>query len=161
MSHTYLKLDVGRNIMSNTCWFHLSVMGGGECKSCGHFLCHDCLCALHKAIKTNHPNIQDSWLEATMHYYYIWSLLYYEGEASETAHDISLALMDAFLAGATHYYQYDLAIGSTPRRCVDVFSQGAAGSNAPVTHAVLSIEIALVMVNEKHTFHYFTWMVRY
>jgi hypothetical protein len=69
-----------------------------------------------------------------MHHYYIGSLLYYEGEASETAHDISLTLMDPSLAGATHYYQYDLAIGSTPQRCVDVFSLGAAGSNSPVTH---------------------------
>jgi hypothetical protein len=34
-------------------------------------------------------------------------------------------------------------------KCVDVFSVGAAGSNAPVTHAVFPIEIALVMANEK------------
>jgi hypothetical protein len=33
---------------------------------------------------------------------------------------------------------------------VDVFALGAAGSNAPVTHAVFPIEIALVMVNGKH-----------
>jgi hypothetical protein len=32
---------------------------------------------------------------------------------------------------------------------VDVFALGAAGSNAPVTHAVFPIEIALVMANEK------------
>jgi hypothetical protein len=38
-----------------------------ECKSCGHFLCHDCICALHKALKTDHPDLQDSWLAATMH----------------------------------------------------------------------------------------------
>ena len=61
-----------------------------------------------------------------------------------------LPCADPFLAGATHYYQYDLAIGSTPRNCVDVFALGAAGSNAPVTHAVFPIEIAVVMANEKH-----------
>jgi hypothetical protein len=59
-----------------------------------------------------------------------------------------LPSVDPFFAGATpHYYQYDLAIGSTPRKCVDVFALGAAGSNAPVTHAVFPIEIPLVMVN--------------
>ena len=61
-----------------------------------------------------------------------------------------LPCADSFLAGATHYYQYDLAIGSTYRNCVDVFALGAAGSNAPVTHAVFPIEIALVMANGKH-----------
>jgi hypothetical protein len=61
-----------------------------------------------------------------------------------------LPCADPFLAGATHYYQYDLAISSTPRNCVDVFALGAAGSNAPVTHAVFPIEIPLIMANEKH-----------
>jgi hypothetical protein len=46
-----------------------------------------------------------------------------------------LPSVDPFLAGAAHYYQYDLAIGSTPRKCVDVFALGAGGSNAPVTDA--------------------------
>jgi hypothetical protein len=61
-----------------------------------------------------------------------------------------LPCADPFLAWATHYYQYDFAIGPTPRNCVDVFAPGAAGSNAPVTHAVFPIEIALVMANENH-----------
>jgi hypothetical protein len=46
-----------------------------------------------------------------------------------------LPSVDPFLAGATHYYQYDHAIGSTPWNHVDVFALGAAGSIAPVTHA--------------------------
>jgi hypothetical protein len=50
-----------------------------------------------------------------------------------------LPCADPFLAGATHYYQYDLVIGSTPRNFVDVFALGAAGSNAPVTHSVFPI----------------------
>ena len=58
--------------------------------------------------------------------------------------------LDPFLAGATHYYQYDLAIGSTPPNYVDVFSPGAAGSNTPVTHAVFLIETVLDLVSENH-----------
>jgi hypothetical protein len=59
-----------------------------------------------------------------------------------------LPSVDPFLPRATHYCQYDLAVGSTARKCVDVFALGAAGSNALVTHsAVFPIEIALVMVN--------------
>jgi hypothetical protein len=58
-----------------------------------------------------------------------------------------LPCADPFLVGATRYYQYDLAIGSTPWNCVDVFALGAAGSNGPVTHAVFPIEIALIMAN--------------
>ncbi len=50
-----------------------------------------------------------------------------------------LPSVDPILACATHYYQYDLAIGSTPRKCVDVFALGAAGSNAPVTHGVFQL----------------------
>jgi hypothetical protein len=61
-----------------------------------------------------------------------------------------LPCADPFLVGATHYHQYDLAIGSTPRNCADVFALGAAGSNAPVTHVIFPIEIALVMANKKH-----------
>jgi hypothetical protein len=55
---------------------------------------------------------------------------------------------DAVLAGANHYYQYDLSIGSTPLNCVDVFSLGAAGSNVPVTHAVFPIHVAVEIANE-------------
>jgi hypothetical protein len=54
------------------------------------------------------------------------------------------------LAGANHYFQFDLALGSTPRNCVDVFSLGASGSNAAVTHAVFTIEVALAIQTEKH-----------
>jgi hypothetical protein len=59
------------------------------------------------------------------------------------------------LAGATHYYQYDLAIGSTPQECVDIFSLGASASNPPVMHTVFAIDIAMDvargnMANSKH-----------
>jgi hypothetical protein len=54
------------------------------------------------------------------------------------------------LAGANHYFQYDLAIGSTPLNCVDVFSLGASKSNAPVTHAVFPVDIAMKIARENH-----------
>jgi hypothetical protein len=131
--------------------------GGVECKRCGHFLCHDCVCAFHKAIKTDHPDLHDSWVEATMHSSreHVIQIsvghccILKEKEVKQSMTSL-LPCADPFLAGATHYYQYDLAIGSTPRNCVDVFALGAAGSNAPVTHAVFPIEIALVMANGKH-----------
>ena len=59
--------------------------------------------------------------------------------------------VEAVLAGANHYYQYDLAIGSTPSNCVDVFSLGASGSNAAVTHAVFPVHIAMSVANEHHS----------
>jgi hypothetical protein len=131
--------------------------GGVECNKCGHFLCHDCVCAIQKAINTDHPDLEDSWLEATMHSSpeHVLQIpvghccIMKEKEATQPMTSM-LPSVDPFLAGATHYYQYDLAIGSTPRKCVDVFALGAAGSNAPVTHAVFPIEIALVMANVKH-----------
>jgi hypothetical protein len=54
------------------------------------------------------------------------------------------------LAGATHYYQYDLAIGSTPQNCVDIFLLSASKSNAPVTHAVFPIDIAMDIPRGNH-----------
>ena len=137
--------------------------GGFECKICGHFLCHDCVSAFHNAIKKDHPDLQDSWLEATAnsspeHVIQIpvgHCCILKDRQAKQQTSlllDVHPLLADVhpLLAGATHYYQYDLAIGSTPRKCVDVFALGAAGSNAPVTHGVFSIEIALVMANEKY-----------
>jgi hypothetical protein len=40
--------------------------GRVECNRCGNVLCHDCVCAFHKAIKSDHPDLDDSWLQATM-----------------------------------------------------------------------------------------------
>jgi hypothetical protein len=119
--------------------------------------------AFHNAIKKDHPDLQDSWLEATAnsspeHVIQIpvgHCCILKDRQAKQQTSlllDVHPLLADVhpLLAGATHYYQYDLAIGSTPRKCVDVFALGAAGSNAPVTHGVFSIEIALVMANEKY-----------
>jgi hypothetical protein len=101
------------------------------------------VCAFRKAIKTDHPDLQDSWLEATMHLSPEHVLPipvrnYCIMKEKEVKHPMTSLLpsVDPFLAGATHYYQYDLAISSTPRKCVDVFALGAAGSNALVTHMV-------------------------
>ena len=58
---------------------------------------------------------------------------------------------EAVLAGADHYYQYDLSVGLTPLNCVDVFSLGAAGSNIPVTHAVFPIHVAVEIANENRS----------
>jgi hypothetical protein len=115
------------------------------------------VCAFHKAIKTDHQDLQDSWLEATMYSSPEQVIQIQVGHCcimkeKEVKQPITSLLpsVHPFLAEATHYYQYDLTIGSTPWKCLDVFALGAAGSNAPVTHAVFLIEIASVMANEKH-----------
>jgi hypothetical protein len=134
-------------------------IGGVQCQRCANFLCHDCVCALHTAIKADHPNLQDSWVQATMNSSAecilripVGHCCILKDQQEKAKHHTTLLspTMDPVLAGAVHYYQYDLAIGSTPSKCVDVFSLGAAGSNAPVTHAVFPIQIALDMANENH-----------
>jgi hypothetical protein len=132
-------------------------LGGVECNICGHFLCHDCVCAFHLAIKKDHPDLQDAWLQATMHSSPQAIVKISVGNCCELkekqveepiVHSLSSA---PILAGANHYYQYDLSIGSTPRLCVDVFSLGASRSNSPVTHAVFPIEVALNAARENHS----------
>ncbi len=77
--------------------------------------------------------------------------LFPEGEAQVRQPIASFSLSAApILAGATCYYQYDRAIGSTPRSCVVIFSLGAAGSNVPVRHNVFPSERALESAKEKH-----------
>jgi hypothetical protein len=131
--------------------------GGVICNTCGTFFCHDCVCAVHKEIKKDHPDLQDSWMEATSMSSAESVLTIPVGHCCRmkekitkepaTPHPMSTA---PILAGATHYYQYDLAIGSTPLECVDIFSLGASAVNAPITHAVFTIGVALEIARDKH-----------
>jgi hypothetical protein len=73
--------------------------GGVECKMCGHFLCHDRVCAFHKANKdgpSRSPGFvagsHHAFITRTCHSNFSGPLLYYEGEGSETVHGITLAL---------------------------------------------------------------------
>jgi hypothetical protein len=94
-----------RRPTSNTGVFHLLlVMGGFNARGV------DILCALHKAIKTDHPNLLDSWLEATMHSSPEHVLQIPSGHCcimkeKQVKHTMTsfLPSIDPFLAGATHY----------------------------------------------------------
>ena len=133
--------------------------GGVRCLTCGCFTCHHCVVGLHKAILKDHPNIQDPWVLATRQTSPDEILCIAVGHCcmlkSEIPEKPSVAMLsscaEAVLAGANHYYQYDLSIGSTPLNCVDVFSLGAAGSNVPVTHAVFPIHVAVEIANGNHS----------
>jgi hypothetical protein len=130
--------------------------GGALCLSCGIFLCHDCIVALHKAIKKDHPNLQDPWLLATRETSCDGIIQIAVGHCcllkTQKKELPSVTMLSpsgvAILAGANHYYQYDLSIGSTPLNCVDVFSLGAVGSNGPVTHAVFPVHVAVEIANK-------------
>jgi len=136
--------------------------GGVQCLSCGNFVCHDCVIALHSAIGMDHPNLQDPWVQATRNSSPHKILEIPVGHCCvlkhcepnpETAQDtMPVPSVDAVLAGANHYYQYDVAIGSTPPNCVDVFSLGASGSNAAVTHAVFPVNVALDIAKENQSY---------
>jgi hypothetical protein len=103
-------------------WLSQQVFSGGvECLLCGHFLYHDCVYAFCEVIKTDHPELQDSGLEATVHLSPEHVMPIPVGHCcvmkeKEVKQPMTFLLpsVDPFLAGATHYYQYDLAIGSTP-----------------------------------------------
>jgi hypothetical protein len=137
--------------------------GGVECLVCGHFFCHDCLVAVRKAIKDNQGDFSDSWLEATANSSFDKVIKIPVGhccrlkpkkemDSKKDNQENMLGTNEApILAGATHYYQYDLAIGSTPRECVDVFSLGASTSNSPVTHAVFPVDIAMEFAKGNHS----------
>ncbi len=141
--------------------------GGVECIACGSFFCHDCLCAVCQAIQENHGDLQDSWLEATstsspdsVLKIPVGHCCRFKDEKVSAREDTlaersklatSMTMSTApLLAGTNHYYQYDIAIGSTPQECVDIFSLGASASNAPVTHAVFPIDIALDVARGNH-----------
>jgi hypothetical protein len=82
-------------------------------------------------MKTDHPDLHDLWLEATMHSSreHVVQIsvghccMMKEKEVKQSMTSLLPCadpfLAEAFLAGATHYYQHDLAIGSTSRNCVD------------------------------------------
>jgi hypothetical protein len=71
-------------------------------------------------------DLHDSWLEATTHSSreHVIQIsvghccIMKEKEVKQSMTSL-FSCADPFLAGATHYYQYDLAIGSIPRNCVD------------------------------------------
>jgi hypothetical protein len=131
--------------------------GGVVCCRCGTYVCHPCVQALHCAIMKDHPNLEHPWLESTRKSTIGDILRVSVGhccmmEEEKTLINSLNPSVAASLAGATHYFQYDLSIGSTPPNCVDVFSLGAAGSNPPVTHAVFPISLAVDLANEGHVF---------
>jgi hypothetical protein len=79
--------------------------------------------AFHKAIKPDHPELEDSWLQATMdsspeHVLQIpvgHCCIMKEKEVKKQPMTSLLPSFEPLLAGATHYFQYDLTIGFTPR----------------------------------------------
>jgi hypothetical protein len=131
------------------------------CLSCANFVCHDCVVALHAAIEIDHPTLQDPWVQATRNTSrnviieiavgHCCVLKDYAVQPETLPLTMQTTAVEAILAGANHYYQYDLIVGSTPATCVDVFSLGASGSNAAVTHAVFPVHIAMSFANEHHS----------
>jgi hypothetical protein len=119
--------------------------------------------ALHSAIEKDHPNLQDPWLQATKHtsaekiieiavgHCCALNSPYCKLKQETLPLTMPPPSAEAVLVGANHYYQYDLSVGSTPPNCVDVFSLGASGSNAAVTHAVFPVQVALAVANENHS----------
>ena len=140
-----------------------SCFGGVRCLTCATFICHDCVVAVHKAINDDHPELDDPWVQATKHtspgeileipvgHCCILRAPYHALKQEPPPVALLSTSAEAILAGANHYFQYDLAIGSTPPNCVDVFSLGSSGSNVAVTHAVFPIQVAVAVANGNHT----------
>jgi hypothetical protein len=134
--------------------------GGVVCSKCKELMCFDCIIAFSKAISTNHPSLDLPWLvevqEAaslagsrddivrplgflgnccTMKHKYL--------ESKRKVQPVETPSKAPLLGGATHYYQYDLIIGSTPTHCLDVFALGKCDDYSACTHAVFDVATAM------------------